>query len=229
MEMDEIYGSFRETREELAYYMRRLYLRGLTTCAGGNLSVRPDHRHVIITPSGPDKGRTKSGKMVLLTMDGTNLTPYLSPSIEASMHLSVYRARPDVRAVVHAHPPYAASFSAMRADIDTKLTAETYYVLGTPARAGYAPMGSENLAELAAEAVKAADVVVLENHGILAVGSTLILAYERLEVLEAAAKMTIITSLMGCPSPLPGDRIVDLDIWRAAKAGGPPWSNQGEG
>lgn len=217
MNHEEIYESCREAREELAYFMRRLYERGLTTCSGGNLSVRVGDEHVIITPSALDKGRMTGDQIGLLTLEGENLTPRLKASMEARMHLRVYAARPDVRAVVHAHPVTATSFSAMSADIDTKLTAEAYAVLGVPVKAPYALMGTDGLAEGVAEAVKDADVVILENHGILTVGPTLLSAFDRLEVLEAAAKMNIVTTLMGCASPMNGERIAELDAWKAAR------------
>ncbi len=217
MNPKELYESCREAREELAYFMRRLYERGLTTCSGGNLSVRVGAGHVIITPSALDKGRMTGEQIGLLTLGGENLTPQLKASMEARMHLRVYESRPDVRAVVHAHPVTATSFSAMSADIDTRLTAEAYAVLGVPVKASYALMGTDGLAEEVAAAVKGADVVILENHGILTVGPSLLSAFDRLEVLEAAAKMNIITTLMRCASPMNGEKIAELDAWRAAR------------
>jgi len=217
MNPEELYGSCMEARDELAYFMRRLYERGLTTCSGGNLSVRIGEEHIVITPSALDKGRITGGQIGLLTLEGKNLTPHLAASIEARMHIRVYEARPDIRAIVHAHPVTATSFAAMTVDINTKLTAEAYTVLGVPAKAPYALMGTEDLADRAAEAVKGADVVILENHGILTVGPTLLAAFDRLEVLEAAAKMTILSTLMRGMSPINGERIAELDEWMAAR------------
>lgn len=221
MESGSVYESCREAREELAYFMRRLYENGLTTCSGGNLSARVGEDHVIITPSALDKGRITGDQIGLLTMEGENLTPRMKSSIETQMHLRVYRSRPDVKAVVHAHPVMATSFAAMTVDINTKLTAEAYAVLGVPVKAPYALMGTDTLADRVAESVKGSNVVVMENHGILAVGPTLLKAFDRLEVLEAAAKMTIITTLMQRVSPINGERIVELDAWMAAKTGKP--------
>ena len=213
--MKGIYESCKDAREELAYFMRRLYERGLTTCSGGNLSARVGEGYAIITPSALDKGRLNGDQIGLLSMDGENLTPELKSSIETRMHLLVYRTRPDVKAIVHAHPVMATSFAAMGADINTKLTAEAYAVLGIPAKADYALMGTHGLAERVARAIEGSNVVVMENHGILAVGSTLLAAFDRLEVLEAAAKMTIITTLMRSVSPLSGEKIAELDAWMA--------------
>lgn len=217
MDARDLYESCREAREELAYFMRRLYERGLTTCSGGNLSVRIDEDHVIVTPSALDKGRITGDQVGLVTLDGENRTPRLKASIETGMHLAAYRARPDVRAVVHAHPVTATSFSARSGGIDTTLTAEAYTVLGVPARAPYALMGTPDLAERVAERLGSSDVVILENHGILTVGPTLLSAYDRLEVLEAAAKMTLFTALLGGATPLTPERLSALDAWRAAR------------
>jgi L-fuculose-phosphate aldolase len=221
MKTEDFYGSCLHDREELAYFMRRLYECGLTTCSGGNLSMRIDDEHVIITPSALDKRRIVAEQIGLMTMAGENLTPRLKASIEAEMHLLVYRARPEVRAIVHAHPVTATSFSAMKTRIDTTLTAEAYAVIGIPALSDYALMGTQGLAEKVAAAVRGADVVIMENHGILAVGPTLLKAFDRLEVLEAAAKMTIITTLMRSASPLTADRIAELDVLTGKGSGKP--------
>ena len=217
MNHEEIYESCREAREELAYFMRRLYERGLTTCSGGNLSARVGEAHVIVTPSALDKGRIIGDQVGLITMDGENRTPHLKASIETGMHLAAYRARPDIRAIVHAHPVTATSFAARPGGIDTTLTAEAYTVLGRPAVAPYALMGTRDLADRVAERLAAADVVILENHGILTVGPSLLSAFDRLEVLEAAAKMSLYTALLGGAVPLTPERLSELDAWKAAR------------
>ncbi|MDR2180076.1 MAG: class II aldolase/adducin family protein [Synergistaceae bacterium] len=207
--MSPLFDECLEQREEVAYFMRRLYKQGLTTCSGGNISVRYK-QYVLITPSGLDKGELRGEQIAVLTMNGENITPELKTSIETEMHLMVLEARPDVHAVVHAHPVTATSFTAMKREIDCRLTAEAYAVLGTPKFAPYALMGTRKLAEIVAECIKESDVVTMENHGILTVGPTLLKAFDRLEVLEAAAKMTWITHTMQCPSPLTSPLTKDM-------------------
>jgi L-fuculose-phosphate aldolase len=124
------------------------------------------------------------------------------------MHLALYKKRPDVNAIVHAHPPVATSFTAMRKTINCTLIAEARAILGTPVLAPYALMGTEELAEAAAAAAVGAgrdltdrasshpNVILLENHGIVCLGKDLLTAFDRMEVLEAAAKMTLITHWM---------------------------------
>ena len=194
-------------RKDVARFMRRLYDRGLTTASGGNISVRID-KGIFITPSSLDKGLIKGKQVGRLAYTGKNLTPKLRPSIESAMHLALYKKRPDVNAIVHAHPPVATSFTAMRKTINCTLIAEARAILGTPVLAPYALMGTEELAEAAAEAAVGAgrdltdrasshpNVILLENHGIVCLGKDLLTAFDRMEVLEAAAKMTLIAHWM---------------------------------
>lgn len=187
---------YKAERKEVARFMRRLYSHGLTTTSGGNISLRISGDIIIITPSATDKGRMKWEEVGIMRLDGKNLTPDLKPSIEAGMHLSIYRMK-DVKAIVHAHPTFATAFTAMRNRIDTTLTAEACAILGTPLFVPYALMGTEKLAKVVAESIEKADIIMLENHGILAVGETLLQAFDKIEVLENAARMTVITQVMG--------------------------------
>lgn len=196
-------------REQVAFFMRRLYARGLTTSTGGNVSLRASGV-VAITPSGTDKGSVQPGDVALLTLEGESLTPEIRVSMEAGMHLAVYRAREDVRAVVHAHPTTASAFAALGRPIDTTLTAESWLLLGRPVKAPYALMGSAALAEGVAQAVRSGDAVLMENHGVLTVGRSLLEAFDRLEVLESAAKMTWVAATLGGSCPLSADRLDEI-------------------
>ena len=197
-------------REQVASVMRRLYRQGLTTCSGGNVSLRCGDV-VLITPSGTDKGEITAGQIGAVTISGENLAPDLRLSIETEMHLEVYRNRPDVKGIVHAHPVTASAFAAMDAEIDTRLTAETWHVLGVPVRAPYALMGTKELAQIAGQAARQGNAVIMENHGVLTMGETLFRAFDRMELLEAAARMTWIAETMGCSRPLTEARIREIE------------------
>jgi L-fuculose-phosphate aldolase len=178
---------------EVARFMRRLYRMGLTTTSGGNLSRRLADGGFLLTPSASDKGRMRGGEIGVLAADGEPLAPSgFRPSIESRMHLAVYRTRPDVGAVVHAHPLTASAFAATRAEIDTGLIAEARAILGRIAYVPYFPMGSAELAEAVGAAAAGADCLVMRNHGALTVGRDLLQAFDRLEVLESAARMTLL-------------------------------------
>ncbi|TFG42825.1 MAG: class II aldolase/adducin family protein, partial [Bacteroidia bacterium] len=106
------------------------------------------------------------------------------------MHLSIYRTKKDVSAIVHAHPLFASAFTAMKCTINTNLTAEATAICDDPCFVQYALMGSKKLASLASESILKSDILLLENHGIITTGSSLLQAFDKLEVLENAAKMT---------------------------------------
>ena len=131
--------------------MRRLYKHGLTTTSGGNISLRISDDIIVITPSATDKGRMRWKEVGLMNISGENLTPDLKPSIEFEMHLSIYKRKKDIKAIVHAHPVCASAFTAMKCRINTNLTAEARAILGDPVLVPYALMGTGELASLAAE------------------------------------------------------------------------------
>lgn len=189
--------------------MKRLYRQGLTTTSGGNISLRVSDERIVITPSATDKGEMRWNEVGILSLEGENLTPGLKPSIESEMHLSIFRKR-DVKAIVHAHPVFATSFTAMKRKIETSLTAEACAILGDPLFVVYALMGTKELAEIVSENILKSDILLLENHGILSVGSNLLQAFDRIEVLENAAKMTVITSVMGSSRNLSSSKIDEI-------------------
>ncbi len=208
MEKDSLY---RNERKEVARFMRRLYRQGLTTTSGGNISLKINPDLLAITPSATDKGRMKWEEIGLMTMDGKNLTPSLKPSIEHEMHLSIYRKKKEITAIVHAHPLFASAFTAMKAAIDTNLTAEARAVCGEPYLVRYALMGSGKLASLASEGILISEILLLENHGVLTAGNSILQAFDRLEVLENAARMTWIVNIAGNKKSLGKASIRELD------------------
>ena len=211
MSTTELKSKFKSERKEVARFMRRLYKNGLTTTTGGNISVRVTDELILITPSGTDKGRMKWKEVGIVNIFGENLTPDLKPSIETAMHLAIYRKKKEITAVVHAHPVFASLFTAIKAKINTNLTAETRAILGEPILVRYALMGSSDLAEVTAENAVKSDTLLLENHGILTTGSSLIKAFDKVEVLENAAKMTLMTEMTGKRRPLNKARIIELE------------------
>ena len=210
-----------QEREQAAAFMRRLYRQGLTTTSGGNISLRCPDGTVAITASKLDKGELDANGVGLVTLDGENLTPELHLSIETGMHLAIYQKRAEVSAIVHAHPSTAGSFTASRIPIDTKLTAETYAILGESIPVvPYALMGSGELARLASAKLVDYPCVLLENHGVVTVGKSLLEAFDRLELVETAAKMTLVTRQLGDFHRLTDNQLLELDnfVGRVRKA-----------
>jgi len=202
---------YKSERREVACFMKRLYRQGLTTTSGGNISMRISDDLIAITPSATDKGRMKWKEVGLMSIFGENLIPELKPSIESEMHISVYRKNIEVKAIIHAHPLFATSFTAMKCKIDTNLTAEACAILGTPKQIPYALMGTKELAEIVSEHAVSDDILLLENHGILTTGSNLLQAFDKIEVLENAARMTLITDLVNKKRPLSKSRISEIE------------------
>jgi L-fuculose-phosphate aldolase len=201
---------YKPERKEVARFMRRLYSHGLTTTSGGNISLRFLRDIIAITPSATDKGRMRWKEVVIMTMMGENLTPDLKPSMEVEMHLSIYRKK-DVNAIVHAHPVFATAFTAMKCRINTGLTAEACAILGQPVYVPYALMGSKQLAKIVAKSIERSDILLLENHGILSVGASLLQAFDKIEVLENAARMTVIVEVMGGKRSLTKVKINEIE------------------
>jgi L-fuculose-phosphate aldolase len=208
MEVEDKYKSQRKT---VARFMRRLYKHGLTTTSGGNISLRLSDELILITPSATDKGRMRWKEVGIVNILGDNLTPHLKPSIETAMHLSIYKKKREVLAIVHAHPLFASLFTTIKAKINTNLTAEAKALLGDPVFVPYALMGSSALAEAASMNIVKSDILLLENHGILTTGSNLLQAFDKIEVLENAAKMTLLTEMTGKKRPLNKARILEIE------------------
>ena len=194
--------------------MNRLYARGLTTTSGGNISLRVSDRLILLTPSATDKGRMRVDQIAEIGMDGTNHTPNLQPSGETSMHLEIYQRRPDVQAIVHAHPPMASVFAVSDQPLNVRLIAESYAIIGEPAIAPYELTGTQELADAVADCLTGNTAcVIMKNHGVLTVGADLLQAFDRMEVLENTAKINIYAQLLGSTQELNEAQRTALDAW----------------
>lgn len=177
-------------QKEITKYMSRLWQSNLTTSLGGNISYRKDNETFLITPSSIDKMNLTNDDILTIDKTGKVIDGYHKPSIEYLMHLRVLENRPDVNAVIHAHPFYSTLFSASNTPININFTAEAFKNINKIGKAQYYTMGTEELANEVATVAKENNVVLMENHGVLTVGKTLLEAFYRMEVLETAAKMT---------------------------------------
>ncbi|MCL2748021.1 MAG: class II aldolase/adducin family protein [Oscillospiraceae bacterium] len=199
--------------EQLAQAMRNLYGGGLTTASGGNLSILDSGGDIWITPSGVDKGMLRPEDICRVTPDGGIHGPY-KPSIELPFHKAIYRCRPDIRAVLHAHPPALVAFSAARTRPDTRLAAELSLVAGEAAMAPYAAPGAPSLGNSISEAfAKGYHSVLMANHGVVVGADCLFAATARFEALEMAAAIEIYAKRLGTPKAL---RQGEIDMAAAA-------------
>lgn len=203
----------RELKAEVALTIGRLYQRGLTTATGGNVSARYGSL-MLITPSGKDKAALTADDIARVDIKtGENLTPEFKLSIESSMHRALYLSRPDCMAICHSHPTTSSLFTATKEEIRTDLIAESWYLLGKVIKVPYALMGSKELAENVSRLASEGDVFLLENHGVLTLGKTLLNAFDKIECLEQAAKMTVIAKGFTL-SPLNTERKAEIDLMK---------------
>jgi L-fuculose-phosphate aldolase len=178
-------------RDEIMKTMERIYRSRMTTTSGGNLSIRQDNGDIWITPARVDKGSLTRGDIVCVQADGQADGPH-PPSSELPFHQAIYAARPDLRAIVHAHPVALVAFSICGQAPDTRLFHQARFVCGEPGFARYALPGSAQLGANIAEVFRAGpNCVVLENHGVVVGGESLAQAFERFEALEFAGKTII--------------------------------------
>lgn len=184
-------------REELVETMRRIYRYKMTTTSGGNLSILDPDGSIWITPSRVDKGTLQPTDVVRVTPDGSRdgLHP---PSSEFPFHQEIYRRRPDIKAIVHAHPGALVAFSICRKIPDTRVQSHAHAVCGRVALAPYACPGTAELGQkIAATFADGADCVLLENHGVVIGGRDLKDAFQRFETLEFVAQTLIHAAVLG--------------------------------
>ena len=163
-------------RGEIVEVGRRMYARGYTASNDGNISVRLDPDRLLMTPKSVCKGFMTPDMMCITDLDGRKLQGDRDPSSETLMHLEVYRQRPDVQAVVHAHPPIATGFAVAGIPLTRPVLAEVLTTLGSIPIAEYATPSTSELPQAVRKYIKAHDGMLLANHGALTVGGLLVLA-----------------------------------------------------
>jgi L-fuculose-phosphate aldolase len=194
-----------QLRADIVEVGRRLYARGYTASNDGNISVRLDEQRLLMTPKGVCKGFMEPGMMCITDLDGRKLAGDRDPSTEIQMHLEVYHQRPDVQAVVHAHPPIATGFAVAGIPLDRAVLAEVVTTLGSIPIAEYATPSTKELPDAVRRYVKAHDGMLLANHGALTLGSDLYAAYFKMETIEHFAKISLVARLLG------GERLLSRD------------------
>lgn len=194
-------------REQLVRIMNRIYDNKMTTLSGGNLSIKDINNDIWITPAGIDKGKLTVNDIMCVKENGEIIGQH-KPSSEYPFHHSIYKKRPDIKAIVHAHPPALVSFSIVRSLPDTNIIPQAKSVCGKVGYAPYALPGSEKLGDnIAATFAKGFNVVLLENHGVATGGSDLLNAFHRLETLEFCARTIIQAKRIGEFTTLSEDQI----------------------
>ena len=173
----------------IATACRRLWERGLVAGQDGNVSARVGRDRILVTPAGYSKVDVTPGDLVLLRLDGTKLSGRDPASSEVAVHLRAYARRPDVRAVVHAHPPTATGFALVGETLPELVLTEVGVLLGPIPLVPYGTPGTTQLADRFDPFWTGHDVFLMANHGALTLGSDLRVAHQRMETLEHAARV----------------------------------------
>jgi L-fuculose-phosphate aldolase len=184
-------------RADIVEVGRRMYAREYTDSNAGNISVRLGDDRLLMTPKSVCKGFMTPDMMCITDLDGRKLQGDRDPSTEMLMHLEVYRQRPDVRAVVHAHPATATGFAVAGIPLDRAVLAEVLTTLGSIPIAEYATPSTAELPEAVRKFIKAHDGMLLANHGALTVGPDVFAAYYKMETIEHFAKISLVARMLG--------------------------------
>ena len=203
-------------RDEVILVCRRLYERGLVAGPDGNVSVRQEDGSILVTPSGLSKVDVTPEDLVVVTLDGRVLEGRHAPSSELRMHVRIYQRRPDVHAVVHAHPPAATGFAVAGEAFVAPVLPEVILQLGEVPLVPYATPGSDALADAFEPFLASHDGFLMANHGATTVAPTLTTALQRMESLEHAARILLAARALGRVNELSA---ADVRSLRATREG----------
>ncbi len=188
--------------DQLVMFMQRIYDKGLTTTSGGNLSIMDSDGNIWITPASVDKGTLTRKDIICVHPDGTTEGPH-KPSSELPFHASVYKMRPDLKAVLHAHPPALVAFSIVRKVPNLDMIPSLRRICQDVRFATYGVPGSDDLGDKIGQVfADGCDIVMLENHGICIGAQDMFTAFQRFETLNYAAELDILASKLGVAQPL---------------------------
>jgi L-fuculose-phosphate aldolase len=196
-----------EFRLEILRFGKMLHDRGLIAATDGNISVRLNEVSVLTTPTCISKGMMSTEDLIVVDMHGRKVSGFRDVTSEIGMHLTIYRMRPDVNAIVHAHPPTATGYAACGLALDQSLISEVLLTLGSIPIAGYATPGTPELSEALAPFIPDHDAVLMANHGVVTFGADLMTAYMNLETVEHFAKIALVAKQLGCEHPLTAEQV----------------------
>jgi L-fuculose-phosphate aldolase len=204
-----------QIRADIVEVGRRLYARSYVASNDGNISVRLDERRLVTTPKSVSKGFMTPDMMVVVDLDGRKVAGERDPSTELPMHLEVYRNRPDVNAVVHAHPPLATGFAVAGIPLTRAVLAEVITTLGSIPIAEYGTPSTAELPEAVRKYIKAHDGLLLANHGAVTCGPNVMAAYYKMETIEHFAKISLVARMLGREHLISRDEVERLQGLRA--------------
>src|SRR5947207_1308702 len=197
-------------KEQMCDIGRRIWLKGF--CAGneGNHSYRIAENRILCTPTGISKSALKPDDICTVDMEGKQVAGKRKRTSEVLLHLAIYRARPDVKAVVHSHPPHATAFAVAGVDLPTCIHPEAEVFLGAVKMAKYVTPGDTRLGESLLPYVKDSNTILLQNHGTVTYDVDLEGAYYKLEIVDAYSRILLLAKQIGSIRPLDGAEMKEL-------------------
>ncbi len=192
-------------RADIVEIGKRLYTRGYCASNDGNITIRFADDRILTTPKSVSKGYMTPDMMVVVDLDGKKIAGDREASSELLMHLEVYRQRPDVKSVVHAHPPLATGFAVAGVSLDRAVLAEVICTLGSIPIVDYATPSTPELPAAVRQYIKTHDGLLLANHGALTVGTDVYSAYYKMETVEHFAKISLVARMLG------GERLISQE------------------
>ena len=211
-----------KARKQLIEIGRLCYQKNLLVAMDGNLSVRLPSGNIICTKAGCHKGFLTEDDLVVIDANGKQLRGRGRPTSEMAMHIACYRARPDISAVVHAHPPISVAFTIANVSMARCVLPEVVLTLGVVPTLAYETTGTDALAAKVGEAIVNYDAVLMDRHGAVCVGNDLLEAFCRLETMEHTALITKTARDLGMVKELSAEEAVKLRSMGLKRYGGPP-------
>jgi len=185
-------------RNEIIEVGKKLYAKDFVASNDGNISIRISENEILITPTGVSKGAMTPDQILKIDLNGNVLSGFLAPSSETKMHLAIYKKRPDVKAVVHAHPPTATGFAVAGIPFDEISLPEVIFNLGKIELSDYATPTTNQVPKVVGDKIGDCNALLLANHGAVTVGNKNAMeAYYRMETLEAVCKITFVAKMLG--------------------------------
>ncbi len=189
----------RELAQAIVEVGKLMYQKGWVAANDGNISVRLDEGRMLCTPTGVSKGMMRAEDMIVADLTGRKLDGERACTTEITMHCTVYQMRPDIKAVVHAHPPVSTGFAVAGRPLNLAILPEAVVALGTVPLADYGLPGTPELSARLAPFIPNHDALLMANHGVVCYADTLEKAFFRLETVEHLSRIALVAEMLGGP------------------------------
>jgi L-fuculose-phosphate aldolase len=211
----------REHREDICRIGQLVFQKGWVAANDGNITIRLDPERILATPTGVSKGMMHPDDLIIVDTKGNKISGRAERTSEIAMHLTIYEMRPDIKAVVHAHPPVATGYATAGKSLNLGLLPEVVIGLGCVPLAGYGLPGTPALTEPMIPLIPKYDALMMANHGAVCYGEDVYKAYFRMETMEHFARISLVAELLGGPKTLPRvevDKLLDSRTRYGVKA-----------